>query len=68
MGVRQHTQTPAAPLVAQYVELGGAEFVYLNSTVASVGPHWLAHHLLAPGTYLMVHPLQPPTVVGHPPK
>ena len=35
---QHHTQTPAAPLVAQYVELGGAEFVYLDRTVARGGP------------------------------
>ena len=29
----QHTQTPAAHLIAPEVELGGSEFVYLVSTV-----------------------------------
>ena len=65
---RQHTQTPAAPLVAQCVELGGAEFVYLDRSVERVGPHLVAHHQLAPDTPLMADPLCPPPLMGHPPE
>ena len=64
----QHTQTPVAPLIAQYIELGGSEFVYLDRTLELVGRHWTAHHLLARDRQLIVDPLDLPTLGGRSPE
>ena len=61
-------QTPAAPLVAQYVELGGSEFLYLARSLGGVGRHWTAHHLLTPNMQLTVDPLDLPTLEGTSPQ
>ena len=51
---QQYTQTAAAPLVIQYVELGGSEFVYLDRSGGQDVRHWTTHHLLAPDVRLTV--------------
>ena len=67
---QQHTQTPAAPLVAQYVELGGSEVVYLDRSEFKEQDtrHWTAHHLLASNVQLTVYPLNQRTLAGRPPE
>ena len=54
---QRHDQTPAALLIARYVELGGSEAVYLDRSETPSMRHWTAHHLLAPATQLTVDPL-----------
>ena len=65
---RQHTQTPAAHLIARYVDLGGSEVVYLDGLETPRMRHWTAHHLLAPNVQLTVDPLGQPTLAGRPPQ
>ena len=54
---QRHDQTPAALLIARYVELGGSEAVYLDWSETPSMRHWTAHHLLAPDVQLTVDPL-----------
>ena len=61
---RRHDQTPAALLIARYVELGGSEAVYLDQSETPSMRHWTAHHLLAPDTQMTVDPLGQPVVSG----
>ena len=61
-------KTPAAPVVAHYVELGGSEFVYLDRSVEQDVRHWTAHHLVAPDVRLDVDPLDLPTLEGSSPQ
>ena len=65
---RQHTKTPAAPLVAHYVALGGSEVVYLDRSEVKERDfrHWTAHHLLVSNVQLTVDPLSQPTLAGRP--
>ena len=63
-----HDQTPAALLIARYVELGGSEAVYLDRSETPSMRHRTAHHLLAPATQLTVDPLGQPAVSGAPPQ
>ena len=65
---QQYSRTPATPLVAQNVELGGSEFVYLDRSVEQDVRHWTAHHLLAPNVQMTVDPLGLPTLAGRPPQ
>ena len=65
---QRHDQTPAALLIARYVELGGSEAVYLDRSETPSMRHWTAHHLLAPATQLTVDPLGQPAVSGAPPQ
>ena len=65
---QRHDQTPAALLIARYVELGGSEAVYLDLSETASVRHWTAHHLLAPDTQLTVDPLGQPVVSGAPPQ
>ena len=65
---QQHDQTPAALLIARYVELGGSEAVYLDRLETPSMRHWTAHHLLAPNMRLTVDPLGRPVVSGAPPQ
>ena len=65
---QRHDQTPAALLIARYVELGGSEVVYLDRSETLSMRHWTAHHLLAPDTQLTVDPLGQPVVSGAPPQ
>ena len=61
---QRHDQTPAALLIARYVDLGGSEAVYLDrSETPSMRP-WTAHHLAAPDMRLTVYPLDLPVVSG----
>ena len=64
---QQYSKTPAAPLVAQDVELGGLEFAYLDSSVEQGVRHWTAHHLLAPKMHITVDPVCLPTMEGNSP-
>ena len=61
---QRHDQTPAALLIARYVELGGSEAVYLDRSETPSMRHWTSHHLLAPATQLTVDPLGQPAVFG----
>ena len=45
---QRHDKTPAALLIARYVELGGSEAVYLDWSETPGMQHWRAHDLLAP--------------------
>ena len=65
---QQYARTPAAPLVAQYVELGGSEFVCLDRSVEQGVRHWTAHHLLAPNVQMTVDPPGMPTLEGSSPQ
>ena len=65
---QRHDQTPAALLIARYVELGGSEAVYLDRLETPDMRHWTAHHLVAPDTRLAVDPLGRPVVSGAPPQ
>ena len=65
---RRHDQTPAALLIARYVELGGSEAVYLDRSETPSMRHWTAHHLLAPDMRLTVDPLDRPVVARAPPQ
>ena len=65
---QRHDQTPAALLIARYVELGGSEVVYLDRSETPSMRHWPAHHLLAPDMRLTVDPLDRPVVSGAPPQ
>ena len=57
-----HTVAPNSgrPLVAQYVEMGGLEVVYLDRSGVHDVRHWTTHHLLAPNMQLIVDPLDLP--------
>ena len=63
---QRHDQTPAALLIARYVELGGSEAMYLDRSETPGMRHWTAHHLLAPDMRLTVDPLDRPVVAGAP--
>ena len=65
---QRHDQTPAALLIARYVELGGSEAVYLDRSETPSMRHWTSHHLLAPATQLTVDPLGQPAVSGAQPQ
>ena len=65
---QRHDQTPAALLIARYVELGGSEAVYLDRSETPNMRHWTAHHLVAPDMRLTVDPLDRPVVSGAPPQ
>ena len=65
---QRHDQTPAALLIARYVELGGSEAVYLDRLETPGMRHWTAHHLVAPDMRLAVDPLGRPVVSGAPPQ
>ena len=65
---QRHDQTPAALLIARYVELGGSEAVYLDRSETLSMRHWTAHHLVAPHMRLNVDPLGRPVVSGAPPQ
>ena len=65
---QRHDQTPAALLIARYVELGGSEAVYLDRSETPSMQHWMAHHLLAPDIRLTVDLLGQPVVSGSPPR
>ena len=65
---QRHDQTPAALLIARYVELGVSEAVYLDRSEAPSMRHWTAHHLLAPDMRLTVDPFDRPVVSGAPPQ
>ena len=65
---QRHDQTPAALLIARYVELGGSEAVYLDRLETPGMRHWTAHHLVAPDMRLAVDPLGWPVVSGAPPQ
>ena len=65
---QRHDQTPAALLIARYVELGGSEAVYLDRSERPSMRHWTAHHLVAPDMRLTVDPLDRPVVSGAPPQ
>ena len=65
---QRHDQTPAALLIARYVELGGSEEVYLDRSETPSMRHWTSHHLLAPATRLTVDPLGQPAVSGAQPQ
>ena len=65
---QQHDQTPAALLIARYVELGGSGAVYLDRSETPSMRHWTAHHLLAPCMRLTADPLDRPVVSGAPPQ
>ena len=65
---QRHDQTPAALLIARYVELGGSEAVYLDRLETPDMRHWTAHHLVAPDRRLAVDPLGRPVVSGAPPQ
>ena len=64
---QRHDQTPAALLIARYVELGGSEAVYLDRSETPSIRHWTAHHL-SPDMRLTVDPLDRPVVLGAPPQ
>ena len=65
---QRHDQTPAALLIAGYVELGGSEAVCLDGSETPSMRHWTAHHHLAPDTQLTVDPLGQLVVSGPPPQ
>ena len=65
---QRHDQTPAALLIARYVELGGSEAVYLDRSETPSMRHWTAHHLVAPDMRLTVDPLDRRVVSGAPPQ
>ena len=65
---QRHDQTPAALLIARYVELGGSEAVYLDRLETPSMRHWTAHHLVAPDMRLAVDLLGRPVVSGAPPQ
>ena len=60
----QYTHTPATPLVVQYVELGGAEFVYMDCSVHHGFDHWVPEHLFAPDTHMVIDPMHLPALAG----
>ena len=62
----RHDQTPAALLIARYVELGGSEAVYLDRAETLSMRHCTAHHLLAPDMRLSLDPLDRLAVAGAP--
>ena len=64
----RHDQTPAALLIARYVELGGSEAVYLDRSETPSMRHWTAHHPLAADMRLTVDPLDQPVVSGGQPE
>ena len=64
---QRHDQTPAALLIARYVELGSSEVVYHDRSETASMRHWTAHHLLAPDMRLTVDPLGHPVVARGPP-
>ena len=64
---QRHDETPAALLIARYVELGGSEAVYLDRLERPGMRHGTAHHLVAPHMRLAVDPLGRPVVSGAPP-
>ena len=61
---QRYDQTPAALLIARYVELGGSEAVYLDRSETPSMRHWTAHHL---PKQLTVDALGQPAVSGVPP-
>ena len=65
---QRHDQTPAALLIARYIELGGSEAVYLDRSETPNMGHWTAHHLVAPDMRLTVDLLDRPVVSGAPPQ
>ena len=65
---QRHDQTPAALLIARYVELGGSEAVYLDRLETPDMRHWTTDHLVAPDMRLAVDPLGRPVVSGAPPQ
>ena len=65
---QRHDQTPAALLIARYVELGGSEAVYLNRLETPCMWPRTAHHFLAPDMRLTVDSLDRPVVSGAPPQ
>ena len=65
---QRHDQTPAALLIARYIEVGGSETVYLDRSETPSMRHWTAHHLLAPDMRLTVDPLDRPVVPRAPPQ
>ena len=65
---QRHDKTPAALLIARYVEPGGSEAVYLDRLETPSMRHWTAHHLVAPDMRLAVDPLGRPVVSGAPPQ
>ena len=65
---QRHDQTPAALLIARYVQLGGSEAVYLDRSETPSMRHWTAQHLVAPDMRLTVHPLDRLVVSGAPPQ
>ena len=65
---QRHDGTPAALLIARYVELGGLEAVYLDRLETPGMRHLTAHHLVAPDMRLAVDPLGWPVVSGAPPQ
>ena len=65
---QRHDQTPAALLIARYVDLGDSEAVYLDRLETPSMRHWTAHHLVAPDMRLAVDPLGRPVVSGAPPQ
>ena len=68
MGGATELTNSSPPLVAQYVELGGSEFVYLDSSVEQDMRHCTAYHLLAPSVQLIVDPVDLPTLEGSSPQ
>ena len=64
---QQHTKTPAAPLVAQYVALGCSQIIYLGCLEEQHLHHYTTHHLLASKAQFTVDPLSHPTLAGPPP-
>ena len=63
---RQHTQTPAALLIAQSVALGGSQVLYLDRLEKRDLGQWTAHHLFAPSVQFTVDPLGQPMLAGRP--
>ena len=68
LGGQRHNQTPAALLIAPYIELGGLEVLYLDRLETPSIRHWTAHNLPAPNMRLTVDPLCQPTVARSPPQ
>ena len=65
---QRHNQTPAALLIARYVELGGSGAGYLDRLETPSMRHRTAHHLVAPDMRLTVDRLGRPVVSGAPPQ
>ena len=65
---RRHDQTPAALLIARYVELGSSEVLYRDRLETPGMRHWTAHHPLAPDMRLTVNPLDQPVMAEAPPQ